>query len=110
MSRSKTLGRSPHYEEPALAFALIHPSAWRNCLINSWMGLESMSSVAESGEKDDFRTVLTARRTPIRGLSRFIRQSLEEEFCEVQLAIIPRNSAAEQGGSGRKFWLSHTVP
>ena len=41
------------------------------------MGLESVSSVAENGEKDDSRTVLTARRTPIRGLSRFIRQSLE---------------------------------
>jgi hypothetical protein len=48
--------------------------------------------------------------TSIWSLLRIFKQSLEEEFCELRLAIIPRNSAAEQGGSGRKFWLCHNVP
>ena len=36
---------------PALLLATIHPSAWRNCLVNSWTGLDRVFLVSQSSDK-----------------------------------------------------------
>jgi len=49
---------------------------FRNYLINTWTGLDAVSSMAENAHKGAFRPVLPIRGTPIWGLPRIIRQFL----------------------------------
>src|ERR671912_808912 len=90
MSRSKTLGRSPHYEEPALALALIHPSAWRDCLRNPQRLSNGTLGPPIRATQSSLRGLETTTRSAHSSSRRFFRQSLEEELSEVQpsLAIV----------------------
>jgi hypothetical protein len=90
-----TIPLTPYYEAPAgpstgqrprldVPLLLIHPSAWRDCLESSWTGWIARLLLARGAEKETFTLVVQALGTTKWILSGVSRQSLEEEFSEVQ--------------------------
>jgi hypothetical protein len=62
---------------------LIDPNAWRNCLVNSWTGLDRVFLVSQSGDKDASQSVFSDPwnlRVESSGFSKQFRKGCSGKF------------------------------